>query len=133
MPNTKPAKTEGADSTSEQRCSKRYKAQIRILFSRSGITHWIGAETDNISAGGVFVRTRRHPLDVGTTVALHLKLEGWDRELLLSGVVTWVCDDVFSSNETAPRGMGIRFEEMDEESRRVLVDTLQRLEETRGQ
>ena len=49
---------------------------------------------------------------------------------MLSGVVVWLSQDVFSNKENAPSGMGVRFEDMDAESRKVLIGTLGQLEDT---
>jgi uncharacterized protein (TIGR02266 family) len=102
----------------ERRRVKRRKAQLRVLFQRSGWAHFVDAETDNISAGGVYVWTRRRPLDVGTDVSLLLNLGNIEKELMLQGVVTWV-------HKGQPIGMGIRFVNMDSSSKELLSDALQ--------
>jgi uncharacterized protein (TIGR02266 family) len=106
----------------ERRRSKRYKASLRVLFQRSESTHFIDAETDNISMEGVYVWTRRRPLDVGTNVSLLLHIEGIDRDLMLDGVVTWV-------NQKQPSGMGIRFADIESETREILSGALDALQE----
>ena len=66
--------TDQADPRNRRR-SKRIDARISILFTRAGTGVAIEAETDDISADGVFVRTRRRPPDAGTKLGLLLKLE----------------------------------------------------------
>jgi uncharacterized protein (TIGR02266 family) len=105
-------------SSGERRRVIRRKAQLRVLFQRSGWAHFVDAETDNLSPGGVYVWTRRRPLDVGTNVSLLLNLNGTEKELMLQGVVTWV-------HKGRPVGMGIRFVNMDSSSRELLSDVLQ--------
>jgi uncharacterized protein (TIGR02266 family) len=104
--------------SAERRRLRRRKAQLRVLFQRSGWAHFVDAETDNISPGGVYVWTRRRPLDVGTDVSLLLQLADIEKELMLQGVVTWV-------HKGQPVGMGIRFVNMDSISKALLSDALQ--------
>jgi uncharacterized protein (TIGR02266 family) len=103
---------------SNRRQSLRHQIQLRILFQRSGATHFVDAETHNISVDGVYIWTQRRPLDVGTDVSLLLKLSDLKKELMLEGVVTWV-------QHHEPTGMGIRFKEVDPESKKILSDALQ--------
>jgi uncharacterized protein (TIGR02266 family) len=104
--------------SAERRRLRRQKAQLRVLFQRSGWAHYVDAETDNISTGGLYVWTRRRPLDVGTDVSLLLQLGDIEEELMLQGVVTWV-------HKGQPVGMGIRFVNLDSGSRELLANALQ--------
>ncbi len=112
-----------------RRGSKRINARIRILFTRAGTGVAIEAETDDISADGVFVRTRRRPPDAGTKLALLLKLEDPAQELMLEGIVAWVSQGVLTESGQTSRGMGIRFVDVDDETRKVLTQALERTEE----
>jgi uncharacterized protein (TIGR02266 family) len=105
-------------SSGERRRIKRRKARLRVLFQRSGWAHYVDAETDNISRDGVYVWTRRRPLDVGTNVSLLLNPADSDKEVMLQGVVTWV-------HKSRPIGMGIRFTNMDFGSKELLFDVFQ--------
>ena len=116
--------TDQADPRNRRR-SKRINARIRILFTRAGTGVAIEAETDDISADGVFVRTRRRPPDAGTKLGLLLKLEDPPQELMLKGIVTWVSPDVSTESGQASRGMGIRFVDVDDEKRKVLTQALE--------
>lgn len=122
--------TDQADPRNRRR-SKRINARIRILFTRAGTGVAIEAETDDISADGVFVRTRRRPPDVGTQLGLLLKLEDPPQELMLKGIVTWVSAGVSTESEPTSRGMGIRFVDVDDEKRKVLTGALEQTEEAR--
>ncbi len=112
-----------------RRRSKRINARIRILFTRAGTGVAIEAETDDISVDGVFVRTRRRPPDVGTKLGLLLKLEDPAQELMLSGIVTRVSQGVSTESGQTSRGMGIRFVDVDDEKRKVLMQALEGSEE----
>lgn len=101
-----------------RRQSFRHHIQLRILFQRSGAAHFVDAETNNISVDGVYIWTERRPLDVGTDVSLLLKLAHVKKELMLQGIVTWV-------QHHEPTGMGIRFKDVDQESKKILSDALQ--------
>lgn len=122
--------TDQADPRNRRR-SKRINARIRILFTRAGAGVAIEAETDDISADGVFVRTRRRPPDVGTQLGLLLKLEDPPQELMLKGIVTWVNAGGSTESEPTSRGMGIRFVDVDDEKRKVLTGALEQTEEAR--
>jgi len=122
--------TDQADPRNRRR-SKRINARIRILFTRAGAGVAIEAETDDISADGVFVRTRRRPPDVGTQLGLLLKLEDPPQELMLKGIVTWVDAGGSTESEPTSRGMGIRFVDVDDEKRKVLTGALEQTEEAR--
>lgn len=122
--------TDQADPRNRRR-SKRINARIRILFTRAGTGVAIEAETDDISADGVFVRTRRRPPDVGTQLGLLLKLEDPPQELMLKGIVTWVSAGVSTESEPTSRGMGIRFVDVEDEKRKVLTRALEQTEEAR--
>ena len=70
--------------------------------------------TANISVGGMFIQTER-PLAVGTRFRLRLALPGDLRPIDATGEVRWIV-----SQEEGHRipGMGIRFEEISDSSRR---------------
>jgi uncharacterized protein (TIGR02266 family) len=114
----------------ERRRSKRINARIRILFTRGGSGVAIEAETDDISVDGVFVRTRRRPPSEGTKLGLLLKLDDPARELMLRGVVARVNDAERTESGPSSCGMGIRFVDVDEETRKVLSEVLERADET---
>jgi uncharacterized protein (TIGR02266 family) len=105
----------------ERRAARRFKAKLRILFQRSGTTHFLDAETDNISSDGVYVRTIRKPLPKGTTISLLLTIYGQEHELMINGEIAWV-------SEETPKGMGIRFTEMTEETRKNLLKGIEGLD-----
>ena len=114
---------------SERRRSKRYQVQLRALFQRKGTTHFLEAETDDISAHGVFVRTKRRPLDIGTPLTILFKPEGSEKEIMVPGVVVRIKTAESPDDSRESQGMGIEFGEMDEESREALLQMLQRFEE----
>jgi uncharacterized protein (TIGR02266 family) len=106
------------DQSFDRRQTKRHKAHLRILFQRSGAAHFVDAETEDISIEGVYIWTHRRPLEVGTNVSMLLRLSNVEKELMLEGVVTRVDQD-------GPQGMGIRFRDLDTDSRKILSAALQ--------
>jgi len=109
---------------------ERLNIRLRVLFSRSGrgFGFFVPAESANVGADGIFIRTHRRPLDVGTKVAVLFEREDFHRELMLAGVVVWVSEGESSDAKTMPRGMGIRFEH-DGDSRKILRRSLDELKE----
>ena len=111
---------------------ERLNIGLSVLFGRSGrgFGFFVPAESANVSADGVFIRTRRRPLDVGTKVGVLFTRGDFPRELLLTGAVVWVSEGESSGAKTVPRGMGIRFEH-DGDSRKFLCRSLDELKERR--
>ena len=107
---------------------ERLNIRLRVMFSRAGRTFFVESESANVGADGIFIQTRRRPLDVGTKVAVLFEREDFHRELMLAGVVVWVSEGESSGAKTMPRGMGIRFEH-DGDSRRLLRRSLDELKE----
>ena len=107
-----------------RRRSRRVHARIRILFTRAGTSIAIEAETDDISMDGAFVRTQRRPPDVGTKLGLLLEFEETAQELMLSGEVALVRDGEGTGSESSP-GMGIRFVDMHDDTRKALIRALE--------
>ena len=113
------------DSSDERRVFPRFSVSLRVLFQRSGVAHFIDAETDNISLGGVFIKTKRRALEPGTSVSILIQHDA--AELMLSGIVRWVSGDVFADQEQGLRGMGVQFQDLDESKLRelqALIDAL---------
>jgi uncharacterized protein (TIGR02266 family) len=83
----------------------------------------------NVSSGGMFIRTRR-PHPVGSVFEFEFRL-GSDRPLIAGKAqVAWVR----RRDETAekPAGMGVRFVELDDESRRHVAELVAARDEARG-
>ena len=110
--------TESKDQLPDRRQSARHKVKLRILFQRSGAAHFINAESDNISVDGVHIWSERRPLEVGTEVSILIRFENGEAELMLMGVVVWV-------QEHEPKGMGIRFKDVNADLKKVLSEALQ--------
>lgn len=108
----------------DRRAHPRKAVKLRILFQRAGRAHFVEATTDNLSLGGVFIATRRRPLDVGTE--LSVLLEDGESELMLFGKVQWASDP--SPDAPDARGMGVEFHSMGDEERARLETLLESLD-----
>lgn len=104
-------------SSDDRRRHRRFSVRLRVLFERLGVAHLIQAETDDISLGGLFIKTKRRPLEPGTRVSLLIQWDGG--ELMLSGIVRWVSDENPTDADRG-RGMGVQFDDLDENKRREL-------------
>lgn len=91
---------------------------------------WTGL-TMNISEGGAFVATHEI-LPVGSMVALHLELPGYERIMCL-GEVRWTRD--YTGDDDVPPGLGLRFVGLDLDSaaaiRAFVLSTLEARDATR--
>ncbi len=106
------------------RRSTRYDLRLRLLFRKEDSAYFYETTADNISAHGVFIETRRQQLEAGTPVLLMLTDEKIGENLPLQGRVAWIREE--SDDIEGPPGMGISFQEMPEDQRQALQDTLER-------
>ncbi len=72
------------------------------------------AYTANVSAGGMFVRSRK-PRPVGTRLRFELRLEGFAKPAVGFAEVVWI--RLKSSSKDEPTGMGLEFRYVDPPSR----------------
>lgn len=113
--------------------SKPYrKVKLRLLYERRGSSYVVDAETDNISADGVFITTKRRPLAVGTKVSILLELEGREKEFQIQGSVAWQGGGEPIDAKAGTSGMGIAFEDMDEDAREMLFAAIEEYESGDG-
>jgi len=81
---------------------------------------------ENISAGGIFIRTAR-PMTAGTPVSLNLARSGLRKPLVLTGAVVSEVDQATAARYGGPPGMGIAFDEPDPDTERRLERVLKQL------
>ena len=87
-----------ARSSGVQARQRRLQA-LRVRYRRQG--EMLEAETDDLSEGGLFIRTRT-PADVGTTIQLRVDLGGFG--IALRGIVRWTRPE---AQRGRPAGMGL--------------------------
>lgn len=111
----------------DKRRTPRFSAHVRVLYFSKGQPRAVDADCQNISAEGLFVKTRRRGPDTGTPVSLILNFDGSEKEIMVDGIVRWQGEvqPLDDGSETA--GMGIQFTEMDSTVRDTLEQNLQEL------
>jgi type IV pilus assembly protein PilZ len=105
--------------TSAHRTSHRYPGSLRVAFSPSAGS--FDDETMNVSAGGMFVRTRKD-LPVGTLVSVALEIPDGERPAPVRAQVVHV----------APPGAGMRFVEIGDASRARIDHYIESLVKSRA-
>lgn len=113
-----------AERDPDQRRSPRRVARVRVLYFSKGQPRAVDAHCQNISADGLFVKTRRRGPDAGTPVSLLLQFEGAEKELMVEGIVRWQGAVRSADDGTEGAGMGIQFTEMAPQVRDTLERTL---------
>jgi len=111
----------------DKRRTPRFSPHVRVLYFSKGQPRAVDADCQNISAEGLFVKTRRRGPDTGTPVSLILNFDGSEKEIMVDGIVRWQGEvqPLDDGSETA--GMGIQFTEMDSTVRDTLEQNLQEL------
>ena len=97
----------------EHRASQRVSFAVELHMASE--SHFFSGLSGDISEGGVFVSTYR-ALSRGSQVDLEFSLPGTERVVHARGEVRWQRD----ASPDAPPGVGIAFEDLDEEDRRVI-------------
>lgn len=98
--------------------NRRQHPRVR---ARSTIAHLraqgrrTSCQVENISMGGLFVRTDRH-FDVNTEVMVELTRAGWKQPLTVPATVTSSLDGLIASKSGRVPGMGLRFGRLDGEA-----------------
>jgi uncharacterized protein (TIGR02266 family) len=116
-----------AEHNADQRRTPRYSARVRVLYFSKGQPRAVDADCENISAEGLFVKTRRRGPDTGTPVSLILNFDGSEKELMMEGIVRWQGEVQSHDDGTEAAGMGIQFTDMDSTVRDTLHQNLANL------
>jgi len=107
--------------TKVHRKHQRYPIEIPVDWKASDSDDVFISCTEDLSAGGAFVRTLSPP-PIGTPVALVLAPSS-GKVLTISGKVSW------TRQESGGEGMGVRFEEASGETARALREALRKMDE----
>jgi uncharacterized protein (TIGR02266 family) len=97
--------------------SRRIPLEREISFRVPRFENFVTEYSANISATGMFVRTRE-PLEPGTDLTLEFKVADDWKLIRGRARVIWVRSK--DEGPEAPAGMGVRFLEMDPQSRRLI-------------
>jgi uncharacterized protein (TIGR02266 family) len=105
----------------ERRKSPRTEVVVPVDYST--VDAFFSEFTTNINEGGMFVGTDQpHPID--TQVTLHFRLPGISEPCEVSGRVVWIRHQ---ADQEGPRGMGIEFESLDDQTRFRLDELVREL------
>ena len=111
----------------DKRQAPRFSAHVRVLYFSKGQPRAVDADCQNISAEGLFVKTRRRGPDTGTPVSLILNFDGSEKEIMVDGIVRWQGDIQPLDDGSEAAGMGIQFTDMNSTVKDSLEQNLQEL------
>jgi uncharacterized protein (TIGR02266 family) len=106
-----------------KRGTMRTPVSVKIKFKSPTVEHFIERYAADVSEGGIFIRTPK-PLAVGTALSFEFQLQDGSPLLAGDGTVVWVREKDPSKASVSP-GMGVRFEKLPPESRKVLNQVLE--------
>jgi molecular chaperone DnaK len=106
----------------DKRRERRVEAKLAIRLAFGTVGEFVERYALNVSRGGIFVRSR-DPHPVGTRVTLDVQLATGEKVVRGRGVVVRTTAPSAPGEARSEPGMGIRFTELDAESR-ALVDLI---------
>jgi len=89
---------------------------VNLLIDYQVLDQFLYDYATNISLGGVFIRSQ-NPLPVGTKLRVQFSLPGLEETVVTWGEVAHVIEE---RAKEGFRGMGIRFDDLDSKSKRVI-------------
>ena len=95
----------------------RKAVNLTVKLAHKGVDEFVEKYATNISAGGLFVRTRE-PQPLGTVVNFKIEIANSQRMLQGSAIVKWIRGP---TDPDGPPGMGLEFKELDDEIGRAHV------------
>ena len=107
------------------RREERIKKKLSIKFKDQN--SFISAFTDNISSGGLFIRTK-NPLNVGEQFFIELQLPELEEVLKAKCEVAWARRETGDSEEK-PIGMGVKFCEITEKNVQIMRNYIEKITE----
>lgn len=114
-----------APRSRDRRSHPRRHIELKVEYKR--LNAFFSDYTKNISKGGTFIKTTK-PLEVGTEFIFKLFVPKLEDPLRLRGQVMWVVPEEKGGGEEGHEpGMGIRFVYRDDDERRAVEETVERL------
>ena len=110
----------GAGAEADRRRFERVGLMVRVDYKT--VDELFSEFARNINEGGLFVETESPPA-VGAAVALEFSIPGSDEPIQVMGRVVRITD----GGREEPPGMGIEFEDLDEQSRNTINDLVRNL------
>jgi len=116
MSNSQAPDSAGGD---ERRRHERFHTSLHVDYLHG--EHFLFSYIQNISVMGIFIHSES-PLPIGTV--LKLRFSPPDKDLLeLEGEVVWV-NPIRASGDNPNPGMGVRFKNLDADSRESIVELI---------
>ena len=100
----------------------RGPTNLRIKFRSASLDQFIERYADDVSRGGIFIRTRE-PLPVDTRLRLEFQLQDSTPLLAGEGTVVWIREHDPARENVTP-GMGVRFDKLTPETQPTLEKIL---------
>lgn len=94
------------------------RADVELEISYRTAQEFNAAYTKNISGGGIFIKTQQ-PLPLNKEVQVRFTLPGVSHIFEATGLVVWT--NPHPSRSSFPPGMGIKFANLDPESRKIIA------------
>ncbi len=91
------------------------RADLIVRIDYSTVDEFFSEFTRDINEGGLFIETEK-PRPVGAEVTMHFQVPGSDEGIQTVGRVVRLS----SGDDLSPPGMGIEFDELTEDDRRVI-------------
>jgi type IV pilus assembly protein PilZ len=100
----------------DERSEERLNAKLMVSYDN--YNEFITQYTRDVSKGGTFINTKRHH-SINEIVELSLDVPGLDKPLKIKGEVVHIKIQNVPDEDA---GIGVKFLDIDEESRKALVD-----------
>ncbi len=95
------------------------RAEVAFEVHYQTAQEFLSAYSRNISGGGIFIRTQQPP-PLNQKVQLRFTMPGIAHPFECEGIVVW--SSPVPSRGVLPSGMGIKFLDLDPESRQLIVE-----------
>jgi len=111
----------------ETRKQRRKLICVPVFLSQRGANNFKVDYTTDMSVGGFLIQTEA-PLEKGVILDIRFRLPGAIKLIETKGEVVWSHNYLPGSepNQNALPGMGIRFLELDEQSKRYLISYIEK-------
>ena len=103
-------------TANNERTDGRFNASLKVSYN--SYNEFITEYTKNVSRGGIFINTRRHH-EISEIVDLSLIVPGLDNPLNIKGEVIHIKIHNVPDEDA---GIGIKFIDIDSESRKALIE-----------
>ncbi|MBW2703378.1 MAG: TIGR02266 family protein [Deltaproteobacteria bacterium] len=107
------------EDSKEKREEARKAVGLLIRVKYTEVDQFVDHFATNISAGGIFIQSRK-TYPVGTTLRFEIRLKSGEAVLRGKGQVVWLREAVPASDKPVVPGMGVRFQQLDDDSKKIV-------------